>query len=113
MKRSLKAIATILVAATNAKALDQAVVMTRADLQKFEVCTGQKGMEQRLMSLGIIISTNKSGVFVLNEAALSRLENEQIIQLISDLVIWLTDESLKPAEKKASQMQPSTQDYKL
>lgn len=44
MKRSLKALATILMAATNAKALDRAIVMTKDDIKKFEICSGQKGV---------------------------------------------------------------------
>ena len=113
MKRSLKALATILMAATNAKALDRAIVMTKDDIKKFEICSGQKGIERRLTNLGVIVSTNKSQVFVLNETALSRLEDAQAIQLISDLVVWLTDESLNPTAKQPTEMRPSTQDYKL
>jgi hypothetical protein len=108
---SIKTMATILLAATTAKAMDNAVVMTVEDLQQFEQQTGRSANTQkRLLDMGIILSSNKPDIYVFNDAILSKLTDQDVISLVSDLMNWLTKGEVVPKQKQPGKMTPSSQD---
>ena len=67
MKKSVKSLATILVASIQSAALAQPIVVSAEDLASFESKTQSVGLSQELLKNNVLVQTNKKGILVLNE----------------------------------------------
>ena len=112
MKTPIKTMATILLASTSAKAMDQVVLISSTEIKMFETQNKLAGVSERLMSAGILLPSNRKGIFVLNDARLSQLSDDEIIPVVSGIVKWVTDNKIQLDKKELEKMGLSSQDYK-
>ncbi len=113
MKKTAKTLATILLASSAAKALEAPLIVSGNDLKAFGEQKNILNLKQRLLQHGLLVQTNKKDVFIFNDAALSKLSDDKSISVMSDLIKWLTDDSIQIEEKNWKEMTASTQDYKV
>lgn len=112
MKKTAKTLAMILLASTSAKALENPVVISSADLQVFEQKKSLHGLAARLIQNGVLVQTNKQNIYIFNDVALSNLKDETLVSIISDLISWVANGDVPVESKNWKGMTPTTQDYK-
>lgn len=105
--------ATILLASTSAKAMEQVVLISSAEIKMFETQNKIAGVAERLMSAGILLPSNRKDIFVLNDARLSQLSDDEIIPVVSGMVKWVTDNKIQLDKKEIEKMGLSSQDYSV
>jgi hypothetical protein len=102
----------ILLASTAAKAIEQPILITVSELKTFEKTNHLHGFAAQLFVLGLIVQTNKKDIYVFNDVALSKISDESLIRVISNMVSWLTDDKVQIESKDWKNMTPTTQDYR-
>ena len=113
MKKTAKTLAMVLLTSTTAKAFEKPVLVSAMDLKNYEQKNNLIGLTTKLFELGLITKTSKSEIFIFNDVALSKIDDEQILSTISNLIDWLTDGEISVERKNWKDMTPSTQDYKM
>ena len=113
MKKATKTLAMILLASTAAKAMEKPILVSGFELRTYEKKNNLQGLSIKLFELGILVKTNKQEVYVFNDVALSKVGDESLLSVISNLVSWLTEGKVTVEPKDWKDMTPSTQDYKL
>ena len=99
-------------ASTTAKAIEQPILITASELKTFEKENQLNGFVSQLFELGLIVQTNKRDMYVFNDIVLSKISDESVLQVISNLVSWLTDDKIQIESKDWKNMTPTTQDYR-
>ncbi len=113
MKKSVKTIATVIVASIQSAALAQPIVVTAEDLAKFESKTQSLGLSQELIRNNILVQTNRKEVLILNIDAVKKIEDEAALKVLSNLVKFVTEGKVQIESKDWKDMTLSTQDYKM
>lgn len=111
MKNTTKTLSMILLASISGKALEKPILVSHGELRHYEQQKNLQGLEARLVQSGILVQTNKKEIYIFNDLALSKIEDEKVLSLLSDLIQWLTDGSIKLEPKNWKEMILATQDY--
>jgi hypothetical protein len=99
-------------ASTTAKAIERPILITTSELKTFEKTNHLNGFVSQLFELGLVVKTNKKDIYIFNDTALSKISDESVIQIISNMVSWLTDDKIQIESKDWKNMTPTTQDYR-
>ena len=113
MRKATKTLAMILLASTAAKAMEKPILVSANELKTYEQKNNLLGLSVKLFELGILVKTNRQEIYVFNDLALSKVSDESLLPIISNLVSWLTEAKVKVEPKDWKDMTPSTQDYKM
>ncbi|MBL7544319.1 MAG: hypothetical protein JNL11_10900 [Bdellovibrionaceae bacterium] len=113
MKKSVKTIATVIMASIQSAAFTQPIVVTAEDLAKFENKTHAIGLMQELIRTNVLVQTNKKEVLILNVDAVKKIEDETALKVLSNLIKFVTEGQVEIENKDWKSMTPSTQDYKM
>ena len=113
MKKTANTLAMVLLASATAKAIETPILVSSTDLKTYEQKNNLKGLTTKLFELGLITKTSKSEIFIFNDVAISKIDDEQILSTISNLINWLTDGVISIEPKNWKDMTPSTQDYQM
>lgn len=113
MKKTAKTLAMVLLASTTAKAFETPILVSAVDLKAYEQKNNFKGLTPKLFEMGLITKTSKSEIFIFNDVAISKINDEQVLSTVSSLINWLTDGETSLKQKNWKDMTASTQDYKM
>lgn len=113
MKKATKTLAMVLLTSTAAKALEKPILVSSGEMKIYEGQNNLIGIERKLLESGLLVKTSKKEIYILNEMALSKLSDESLLSIISNLVEWLTEGEVSVEPKDWKNMTPSTQDYKM
>ncbi len=113
MKKTAKTLAMVLLASTTAKAFESPILVSAMDLKNYEQKSSFKDLTPKLFEMGLIAKTSKSEIYIFNDVAISKINDDQVLSTISNLIKWLSESEMSVEQKKWQDMTPSTQDYKM
>ena len=113
MKKATKTLAMVLLASTTANALEKPILVSTSELKIYEEQNSLIGIERKLIESGLLVKTSRKEIYILNEVAVSKLSDESMLSIISNLVEWFTEGEVLVEPKDWKNMTPSTQDFKI
>jgi len=87
------------------------ITVTANDLRQYDLEAGQAGLHRRLFDLGLLVTTDKKGIFIWKDVEIAD-SDEASLCLIKDFVKWFTSNRVGWESKEWSEMTLASQDIK-